>query len=395
MSKINNEFKHNSNSKLIAEKANRLADENLPVALESQSESSRQFEGRKRDHIRIALDPRSQTEGQSGLDSIDLIHEALPDMDFKEVDISTSFFLGGTKHSSTLSLSSPLFISSMTAGHVHGRQINEAFARLSDRRQILMGVGSQRRELDDSNAAEEWVQVRKQAPKARLLGNIGIAQLIKTPFLKIQKLIESTEAIGLFVHLNSLQEVLQPEGTPSFKASLQAIENLVKVAGIPIIIKEVGCGFSVQTLKRLNETGVFAVDVAGKGGTHWGRVEGYRSTEDQMLYQVAQTFKNWGYSTTQSVLNAQEAQVSYEVWASGGVRTGLDAAKLIALGAKKVGLAKPFLEAIMQGDQILASDQADQNLELLLNRLEAELKITMFCTGSEKLQDLNMKKVIL
>lgn len=349
------------------------------------NESNTQFENRKRDHIRIALDPRSQTEGQNGLDSIELIHEALPDLDFKEVDISTSFFFSGT----SVPLSSPIFISSMTAGHDKGREINEALARLSDRRQILMGVGSQRRELTDSNAAEEWAQVRKQAPKAKLLGNIGISQLIKTPIDQIRRLIEATEALALFVHVNPLQEALQPEGTPNFKNSLQAIENLAKFAQIPVIVKEVGCGFSLETLKRLEGAGVFAVDVAGLGGTHWGRVEGYRSDEKELLHQVAQTFANWGVSTVQSVLNAQEARVSYEVWASGGVRNGLEVAKLLALGAKKVGIAKPFLEAALH-----ESDASDEALENLLNRLELELKIALFCTGSKNVSELSIKRVI-
>lgn len=340
-----------------------------------------EFEQRKRDHIRIALDPRSQTEGQNGLDSIDLVHEALPDLNFKEVDISTSFVFSGQ----ALALSSPIFISSMTAGHEKGREINEALARLSDRRQILMGVGSQRRELEDSNAAEEWSRVRKQAPKARLLSNIGIAQLISSPIDKVRRLIDSTEALAIFVHLNSLQEVLQPEGTHNFRNGLEAIENLVKMAGVPVIVKEVGCGFSVETLKRLENTGIFAVDVSGKGGTHWGRVEGYRSGENELLYKVAQTFSNWGISTLQSMLNAKEARVPYEIWASGGVRNGLEIGKLCALGASKVGVAKPFLEAALAGDEAL---------EELLKKLELELKITMFCTGSKNLKDLQTKRVM-
>ncbi|CAE79502.1 type 2 isopentenyl-diphosphate Delta-isomerase [Bdellovibrio bacteriovorus] len=344
-------------------------------------ESNSQFEKRKRDHIRIALDPRSQTDGQNGLDSITLIHEALPDLNFKEVDISTSFFFSGE----SIPLSSPIFISSMTAGHEKGREINEALARLSDRRQILMGVGSQRRELEDSNAAEEWARVRKQAPKARLLGNIGIAQLIKSPIDKIRRLIDSTEAVALFVHLNPLQEALQPEGTTDFKNGLAAIENLVKLAGVPVIVKETGCGFSVDTLKRLSSTGIYGVDVSGKGGTHWGRVEGYRSEESDMLYHVAQTFANWGISTKQSMLNAIDARVEYQLWASGGVRNGLEIGKLMALGASKVGVAKPFLEAALQGDEAL---------EKLLTQLETELKVTMFCTGSRNLKDLQSKKVI-
>jgi isopentenyl-diphosphate delta-isomerase len=344
------------------------------------SESSNQFEKRKSDHLRIALDPRSQAVGQSGLDSVELIHEALPEMNLQEVDMTTSLFL---EHK--IALSSPIFISSMTAGHEQGRQINHALARLSDRRQILMGVGSQRRELTDKEAGQEWIEVRKQAPKALLLGNIGLSQLIESPIDQIRRLIESTEALALFVHLNPLQEALQPEGTANFKAGLAAIENLVKLAGVPVIVKEVGSGFSESTLKRLNDTGIKAVDVSGRGGTHWGRVEGYRSQEDELLYKVAQTFANWGISTVQSLANAKNANVGYEVWASGGVRSGLDVAKLLALGANKVGLAKPFLAAALQGDEAL---------DALLNQLELELRIAMFCTGSRNLQELQTKKVI-
>lgn len=342
-------------------------------------EESGLFEKRKRDHIRIALDPRSQAQGQNGLDSIELIHEALPNLNFKEVDISTSFVFNKT----SISLSSPIFISSMTAGHDKGQEINQALARLSHSRQILMGVGSQRRELVDTSAAQEWIQVRKSAPKALLIGNIGIAQLIKAPIDSVRRLIDSTESLALFVHVNPLQEVLQPEGTADFKQGLESLENLVRLIGVPVIVKEVGCGFSVETLKRLQGAGIFAVDISGKGGTHWGRVEGYRSEEDQLLYKVAQTFADWGISTSQSMLNTQEARVNYEVWASGGVRNGLDVAKLIALGAKKVGLAKPFLEAALKGDAAL---------EELLQKLELELKIALFCTGSKNLETLTRGK---
>lgn len=348
----------------------------------TEDESNSQFEQRKRDHIRIALDPRSQAQGQTGLDSIQLIHEALPDLNFQEVDIATSFVF----KNQSLFLKSPIFISSMTAGHEKGFEINAALARLSDRRQILMGVGSQRRELSDSNAAEEWVKIRKQAPKAHLIGNIGIAQLISSPIDKVKKLIESTQACALFVHLNPLQEALQPEGTTDFRNGLAAIENLVRMSPVPVIIKEVGCGFSQGTLKRLHETGVFAVDVSGKGGTHWGRVEGYRSQESENLYKVAQSFANWGISTVESLQSALQIKPSFEVWASGGVRNGVDVAKLCALGAQKVGMAQPFLEAALAGDEAL---------ENLINQLELELKIAMFCTGSKDLQQLRTGKVIL
>ncbi len=345
-------------------------------------ESNSQFEKRKGDHIRIALDPRSQTDGQNGLDSINLIHEALPDLNLKEVEISTSFSFS----KNSISLSSPLFISSMTAGHEKGQEINIALAKLSSERRILMGVGSQRKELVDSAAANEWKLVRQQAPKALLLGNIGIAQLIQNPIDNIRKLVDATEALGIFVHLNSLQESIQPEGTTDFKGGLQAIEKLVKQLEVPVIIKETGSGFSTNTLRRLQETGVFAVDVSGKGGTHWGRVEGLRSDADSALYKISKTFENWGISTKDSLLNAQAASVSYEVWASGGIRTGLEAAKCLALGASKVGLAKPFLQASLAGDEALNN---------LLDQLELELKISLFCTGSANLSEFKTKKVVL
>jgi len=272
-----------------------------------------------------------------------------------------------------------------------------------------MGVGSQRRELIDAEAAREWQATRKQAPKALLLGNIGMAQLIRTPLEQVQRLLDSTQALGLFVHLNPLQECLQPEGTPYFKNALTTLEKVVKSIAVPVIVKEVGCGFSTATLKRLEGTGVFAVDVSGLGGTHWGRIEGYRSDEEQILYKVAQTFANWGNSTLQCMRNAQEAAVKYEIWASGGVRSGLDAAKLLALGASKVGVAQPFLEAALQCKQSsneiskeasnevgrkTGNEASDEALENLLQRLELELKISMFCTGCRDLNDLHTKRVI-
>jgi isopentenyl-diphosphate delta-isomerase len=340
------------------------------------SESPKQFEKRKQDHIRIALDSRSQAEGLTGLDHVQLIHEALPDLDFKEVDPSASFF--------SRKLSAPFFISSMTAGHAHAPEINSRLAQISADQQILMGVGSQRRELTDPEARREWQDIRKRAPKALLLGNLGIAQLIQTPTDQIQSLLDSLQAEALFVHLNPLQECLQPEGTPDFRGGYQAIENLVQKLSIPVIVKEVGCGFSAETLKRLYSAGVYAVDVSGLGGTHWGRVEGYRSQEQELLFQVAKTFENWGLSTVQSLLNAKEINENYTVWASGGVRDGLHAVKLLAMGSNMVGIAQPWLKAALESDEAVAN---------LYAKLLLEIKIAMFCTGVQKLEDFRTKRV--
>lgn len=343
-------------------------------------ESSGQFEKRKQDHLRIALDPRTQADGFSGLDQVQLIHEALPDFNFSEVDTSTSFFWH--------KLSAPFFISSMTAGHEKATVLNSLLAELSAEKQILMGVGSQRRELTDSAARQEWREVRKRAPKALLLGNLGISQLIRTPPDQIQGMVESLEAVGLFIHLNPLQECLQPEGTPEFRGGLAALESLVKQLKIPVIVKEVGCGFSSETLQRLFNIGVHAVDVSGLGGTHWGRVEGLRSQDQELLFEVAQTFQNWGLSTVQSLLNAKGLPKNNSVWSSGGVRDGLQVAKLLAMGSDQVGLAQPWLKAALEEPKALPN-----TLERLYEKLSLELRIAMFCTGVKTVADFKTKRV--
>ncbi len=337
---------------------------------------SEAFDRRKQDHLRLAMDLRTQVTGAAGFDFVRLTHEALPDLNFSEISLQTKI-LG-------LDCQSPFYISSMTAGHERGEVINSRLARLSHERGILMGVGSQRKELLDESAASEWKKIRALSPKARLIGNIGIAQLIHSPISQIQKLVDSLQAVALFVHLNPLQEVMQPEGTPEFKGGLKAIAQLVKSLSVPVIVKEVGCGFSAATLIRLEEAGVAVVDISGLGGTHWGRLEGLRSDEESLHFKAAQAFKDWGIPTLESLWLAKENLKQTEAWASGGVRSGLDAAKLLALGAKAVGVAKPFLEGALQSDQALAK---------ILDQYEFELKTALFCTGLGSVSEFGQKKV--
>ena len=334
------------------------------------------FEKRKQDHIRIAMDPRTQASGLAGFDLIALVHEALPDLDFSEIDIRTNL-LGQQ-------LSSPIYISSMTAGHEKGELINTRLARLSQERNILMGVGSQRRELSDPDAVLEWQRIRKQAPKAKLIGNLGISQVIHSSVEQIEKLVFNLEAVGLFVHLNALQECLQPEGTPQFKGGLRAIENLVKKLSVPVIVKEVGCGISSSTLQRLSDIGVLLIDVSGMGGTPWGRIEGLRTEVQSQSYQAAEVFKNWGIPTVESVFMGRKTCPSVQIWASGGIRTGLDAAKMLAIGATAVGVAQPFLQAALLSEEALVQQ---------LDQLEYELKVALFCTGVGSLDKLCSKQV--
>ncbi|MBX3022438.1 MAG: type 2 isopentenyl-diphosphate Delta-isomerase [Bdellovibrionales bacterium] len=333
-----------------------------------------QFEGRKADHIRLSLSDKNQAVGESGLEQIQLIHEALPDLDFKDIRLDARV-LGRN-------LSTPFFISSMTAGHSESQSLNLTLARASEARGWCMGVGSQRKELGDAEAAREWREIRKVVPKAILYGNIGLAQLIRSKTSDIEKLVDSLKASAMFVHLNALQECLQPEGTPNFKGGLKAIERLCKQLSVPVIVKETGCGFSKATLKRLRGTGVKALDVSGLGGTHWGRIEGARAGDER--HAAAATLANWGISTVDSVLGAIGIKHDYEVWASGGVRSGLDAAKLLAMGANAIGFAKPILAAALKGEDELLRQMAT---------FEFELKTVLFCTGCKTPAELHSKKV--
>lgn len=340
------------------------------------AESPELFESRKADHIRLALEDRMQTTGLSGLDQIELVHEAFPELDFSDVKIEQQLFSGSTAIQ-------PLFVSSMTAGHAGSGDLNLTMARVCEKRNWAMGVGSQRRQLTDKTADLEWSKIRKACPDVRFFGNIGLAQLIRTSVDDIRRLADTLEADAVFVHTNPLQECMQPEGTPQFAGGYKALERLVKDLGLPVIVKETGCGFSSRTLARLNGIGLAAVDVSGIGGTHWGRLEGGRSQQGSSLQQAAATFRDWGISTVESVENAVALKTDYEVWASGGVRTGLDAAKLIALGAKMVGYAKPIIEAALKGEEMLDTAMA---------QLELELKIALFCTGSKTPSELQERR---
>jgi isopentenyl-diphosphate delta-isomerase len=327
-------------------------------------ETQSQFEKRKSEHISLSLGDGAQALTSTDFDRYELIHEALPEIDFKEVDVSTSFF--------SLSLSSPLFISSMTAGHDEGELINTRLAALSERKKILMGVGSQRKELDHAEAGLEWKRIRKQHPGAELLGNVGLAQVISSPIDQIRRLVDSLEARALIVHTNPLQEALQEEGTPHFRGGLRALTNLVQKLGVPVILKEVGFGFSNATLQRLNETGIFAVDVSGKGGTHWGRIEGLRACQTTRD-EASLSFSHWGRSALRTLQEAQDLSLQFQLWASGGVRSGVDAAKCLSLGARMVGLAQPWLKAALV---------SEEKLDQLFEKLQLELKVALFCTGS-------------
>lgn len=346
--------------------------------MSSGSEPIGQFESRKRDHIRLALDPQNEAVGGSQLDRIELIHDAMPELDFTDIDIHSQRFGQAT--------ATPFFVSSMTAGHHDAVNINQVLIQACAEQGWAMGVGSQRRELFDPAAAEEWQAIRAIANNVELYGNLGLSQLIKTPIADIQRLVDSLQATAMIIHCNALQECMQPEGTPQFRGSFAALEQLCNTLTVPVIVKETGCGFAKHTLEKLQQLPVAAVDVSGFGGTHWGRIEGQRAEQQSINAKAAQTFQHWGVATVDSVLFAQQIQADYDVWASGGVRNGLDAAKLLALGASNIGFAKPMLHAALEGvDNVVNTMQS----------LEYELKVAMFCTNSKNLASLRENKYVI
>jgi isopentenyl-diphosphate delta-isomerase len=339
------------------------------------------FEERKRDHIAISLSPQSQTLGSTGLDHIELTHEALPEINFSEIKLTTKT-LGRQ-------FASPLFVASMTLGHSSSSNINQTIAGVCEDKNWLMGVGSQRRQLEDKTAFQECRDLRKKYPRLGLMGNIGLSQLIQTSTDQIKTLVDSLEAQAMIVHTNPLQECIQPEGTPQFRGGIEALEKLCNTLSVPVVLKETGCGFSEKTLARVSNIGLAAIDVSGKGGTHWGRVEAARLDSGDVRHGAGQAFANWGLSTVDSLVAAQKVLTPStigmgqenrrsQIWASGGVRSGLDAAKLFAMGADMVGLAQPILEAALRGEEAL---------NFYLETLEYELKTAMFCMGLTQMSD--------
>ncbi|MFK8138454.1 MAG: type 2 isopentenyl-diphosphate Delta-isomerase, partial [Bdellovibrionales bacterium] len=294
-----------------------------------------------------------------------------PEMYLDEISIHQEF--------NSLPMSNPFFVAAITAGNKKAGSINYNIAKACSSSGWIMMVGSQRRELFDSEEGASWKEVFSDFPDVKRLGNIGLTQIKQAGVDKIIRLIESIGASGFCVHTNPLQEAIQEEGTPFFKSSLEALKELVKASSVPVIIKETGSGFSEVALRKLIDVGIYAVDLSGTGGTHWGRVEGLRSDKEASAYQSGQVFKDWGVSSFQSLLNAKNVELPAEYWVSGGLKNGLEAAKYLAFGAKRVGFARTILDpATHNSDKVLKTMQ----------QIEKDLKIAMFCSGSKNLAEL-------
>ena len=339
----------------------------------------RQTEDRKDDHVRIIREEDVETGG-TGFRDVRLVHEALPEL--HRDDIDTSVELLGRK------LDAPIFIESMTGGHPNTTEINRALASAAEQTGIAMGVGSQRAglELDDEDLLESYTVVREAAPEGFLYGNIGAAQLEEYDVTDVERAVEMIDADAMAIHLNFLQEAVQPEGDVDARGCLDAIARVADGLSVPVVVKETGNGISQETASRLADAGVDAIDVAGKGGTTWSGVEAYRAAAAGASRQkrVGELYRTWGIPTVASTL---ECVAEHEcVIASGGVRTGRDIARAIALGARAGGLAKPFLEPAVSGEQSVVE---------FIEDLQEELRTAMFVTGSASIEELQAAEYVL
>lgn len=344
-------------------------------------QDTQQFIDRKRDHLRLSLLNEVEATESSDLHRVELIHDSLPDLNLSDISIESSLL--------DQPIATPFFVAGMTAGHADAASLNDCLAEVAASRGWLMGLGSQRRELNADFNDESVKTLCTRFPKLKLIANLGITQLLelhqKNELLKFLSLVDRSQVVLIAIHLNPVQEAIQAEGTPNFKGALAALTALTALSPIPVIVKETGSGMSEATLQKFKNLRLFAVDVSGLGGTHWGRIEGKRAAADSQTARLGETFKNWGVSTVQSVKNAKKIlNPSTEVWASGGVRSGLDAAKLLALGAKRVGFAKPALQAALLGPE---------SLNRWMNTVEQELKVAMFCSNTASLDQLDHSKL--
>lgn len=328
---------------------------------------------RKDDHIRICLDEKVQfNQVTNGLEKYHFTHCCLPELNYADIDIST-YFLGKK-------LATPLLISSMTGGTENAQLINQRLATIAQKYGLAMGIGSGRVIIEKPEVAKTF-QVRSSCPDILLLANIGAVQLnYGYTWAECLKLVEILEADALILHLNPLQECIQPEGDTNFQGLLDKIAVLCEKISIPVIVKEVGNGINATMTEKLINVGVKAIDVAGAGGTSWAMVESERS-DNYLKRELGKTFANWGIPTADCVIDIAQKYPDIPLIASGGIRNGLEVAKLLALGADMVGLAYPFLKS---------SIESIESLEQLVELLNAEIKTVLFCTGNKDISSLQL-----
>ncbi|WP_298523489.1 type 2 isopentenyl-diphosphate Delta-isomerase [uncultured Methanobrevibacter sp.] len=323
---------------------------------------------RKLEHLLICENYDVEFKNKTnGFEDIELIHNVLPEVDKNEIDLSTTAF--GKK------LDSPLFITAITGGHPAAKSINRQLAIAAENNNIALGVGSQRAACEHPELEDTYTVVRENAPNCLLVGNIGAPQLNLA-----EKAVEILDADILAIHLNPLQESIQPEGDLDARGFTELISQITDSVDIPVLAKETGCGISSESAKILVEAGVDFIDIEGAGGTSWAAVETYRA-EDKYFGEL---FWDWGIPTAISTAEVVNA-VDVPVISSGGIRNGLEAAKAIALGADAVGMALPFLK----------NCSSQEKLNEFISRFNDSLRIAMFLVGANSIEELKQSNLVI
>jgi isopentenyl-diphosphate delta-isomerase len=336
---------------------------------------------RKADHIEVCLKEDVQSRrATTGFEDVHLVHKALPEIEREKIDISTTVF--GYR------FSAPLLVGAMTGGTEKAAKINAAIAEAVEELHLGMGVGSQRIAIDNPKTERSFSIVREKAPTAFILANIGAPQFVgKYGVKEAKKAVEMVKANALAVHLNALQEAVQPEGDTNYSNLLQKICKLAKELDVPVVIKETGAGISAEDAAMLAATGVAGIDVAGAGGTSWAAVEYYRAKarQDDSSQRLGEAFWDWGIPTAASLVETVKS-VNLPVIASGGIRNGVDATKALALGASLASAAYPFLKPATTGSE---------EVKKALSYLVGEVRNAMFLVGANSVQKLQKVPVVL
>ena len=342
------------------------------------------IENRKREHMAIALSDGSQSRRSALWEDVHLVSESVPDVSLADIDLSTDFL--GRR------LPTPLLISGMTGGHAQAIEINRSLATVAEALGLAIGTGSQRAALANPDLTETYSVVRAHAPGAFVMGNIGMSQLVPQddePSFgrgEIECAVSMVDADALAIHLNAIEELVQPEGDRNMSGLSRAIARAVEWSPVPVVAKETGAGMNRETAHKLTATGVAALDVGGAGGTSFARIEALRANavDDARGVRLGRTFGDWGVPTVLSLLEARTAGLP--LIATGGVRNGIHVAKALALGASLVGIGGPFIRAAHHGAEAVAAE-----VRLMID----EIKVAMVLTGVRNVEGLRRLEPVL
>jgi len=339
------------------------------------------IEERKDEHIQICLEEDVEAKSvTTGFEEVFLIHRALPEISWEEIDLSTNFL----NHK----FSAPIFIEAMTGGTEKAFKINASIAEAVEELGLGMGVGSQRAALENPRFERTYKIARKKAPSAFIAANIGASQIISERCIEIaERAVKMIDADALAIHLNSLQEAIQPEGEINYAQVLGKIKEISEVLSVPVIVKETGAGIAAEDAKRLEKAGVSAIDIAGAGGTSWAAVEYYRAKKrgNEFRQELGKNLWDWGIPTVYSLVEVVQS-VNLPVIASGGIRSGVDIAKSLTLGASLAGFAFPVLNAALRG-----SEDVKTKIVFIIH----QLRTVMFLVGAKKLEKLKSTPVVI